>query len=91
MAIHFKQSDKLLHLVAFFGFAIISRFAFIHFHGIKVWLSILACAPLLEYLQQVFQPNRHFSEQDAIANILGVILAWIVWMLLMKLKNQKNV
>lgn len=87
----FKQSDKLLHLIAFCGFAIISRFAFMHFNEVIVWLSILACAPLFEYLQHIFQPSRYFSEQDAVANILGVVLAWIVWILLMKLKNPRNV
>lgn len=86
----FDQSDKALHLLAFFGFALISRFAFMHYPAIIVWPLVFCCAPLLEYLQHTFQPSRHFSEQDAIANAIGVFLAWLTWQVLYKFKTKPN-
>lgn len=78
----FGDSDKYMHLVAFFGLGLTARFAFMYRAGIWVWLALLASAPLLEYLQHYFQPHRTFSGFDALANVTGVLLALSFWLLI---------
>ena len=87
----FDSSDKVMHLIAFMGFGLISRFAFIHQPGIFIWLFLLLSTPLFEFLQHAFQPHRQFSEQDATANVIGVMIAWIIWTIVLKTKLIKNV
>lgn len=80
----FHESDKLFHVLAFFGFALITRFTFCRKTLWLVWLALLCSSLLLEYLQHVIQSHRHFSEQDALANLTGAVLAFIVWRLVIQ-------
>lgn len=75
----FHHSDKLFHLLAFVGFSLITRYAFIHQPSIFIWLYLMISAPLLEYLQHVLQSQRQLSMEDAIANLLGVFIAFLLW------------
>lgn len=77
----FEGSDKVMHLAAFFGLGLISRFAFIYSPAPWVWGCVLASAPVLEYLQHYLQPSRSFSLYDAAANITGMLLALACWLL----------
>ncbi|OIN07909.1 hypothetical protein [Oceanisphaera psychrotolerans] len=77
----FGDSDKYMHLVAFFCLGVSARFAFVRLPGAWVWGALLASAPLLEYLQHYFQPHRTFSWFDALANAGGVLLALGCWLL----------
>ena len=78
----FAQSDKVLHLLAFAGLALSARLAFARVPGIVLWGTLLTLAPLLEWLQHALQPSRHFSSLDILANLSGVLLAWLTWMIL---------
>ncbi|WP_107851128.1 VanZ family protein [Oceanimonas marisflavi] len=75
----FDDSDKYLHLVAFFCLGLSARFAFVRASGAWVWSALLASAPVLEYLQHYVQPHRTFSGLDALANAVGVLLALAGW------------
>ncbi|WP_417615549.1 hypothetical protein [Oceanisphaera sp.] len=78
----FGNSDKYLHLVAFFCLSVSARFAFVRQQRCAwVWGALLASAPLLEYLQHYLQPHRTFSGFDALANVCGVLLALTCWVL----------
>ena len=83
----FEQSDKVMHLLAFAAVAFSSRLAFQRVTGWPFWGLLLLLAPLLEWLQHRLQPSRQFSEEDMLANLLGVLLgliAWLVWQALRK-------
>ncbi len=75
----FEQSDKALHLLAFGALALSSRLAFERLPGWPLWGVLFALAPLLEWLQHLVQPVRQFSQDDILANALGVLLAWLTW------------
>ncbi|MFB9887316.1 hypothetical protein [Balneatrix alpica] len=78
----FRHSDKLFHLLALAGLAISGRLAMPRLPGWLFWGGLLLLAPGLEYLQHIIQPRRKFSEWDALANLAGVLLAWIPLVLL---------
>ncbi|GKT11800.1 MAG: hypothetical protein ISEC1_P2078 [Thiomicrorhabdus sp.] len=79
----FEDSDKLLHLLAFMGLGLTARFAFNQLNGWWLWSVLLISAPSLEVLQHWLQPQRFFSGFDALFNMIGVLLALVVWKLLM--------
>lgn len=74
------SSDKLMHLVAFIGLGLISRFTFIRSAGLLVWSVLFVSAPILEYLQPILAPQRVFSFLDIVANLAGITLALIIWL-----------
>lgn len=78
----FDNSDKLLHLLAFGGFSLTARLAFLRAPGWLLWGVLLFCAPLSEWLQHVLQPARQFSWFDIYANWAGVVLAAMGWWVL---------
>lgn len=78
----FNHSDKWMHFVAFFGFALVSRFAFTSLHAGWIWPMLFFAAPGLEYLQHYLQPHRTFSWADVAANTSGVITALGLWSLI---------
>jgi len=71
----FAHSDKWGHVVAFGALALFARLAFPRVSALGVWLPLLALAPLLEVLQGALRPGRVFSLEDALANVIGVVLA----------------
>ncbi|MBR9827617.1 MAG: VanZ family protein [Oceanospirillales bacterium] len=75
----FGHSDKWMHLCAFLVFACCARLAFLRCTSAWLWGLLLCSGPLLEYLQQLLQPARVFSSADAVANVAGVLLAWLLW------------
>ncbi len=77
----FDDFDKWLHLLAFGGFSLSARVAFIRAPGWLLWGLLLLAAPLSEWLQHEWQPHRQFSQGDILANVLGVCLAALGWWL----------
>lgn len=84
----FSHSDKVLHCLAFFGFSLVARFAFVNKANGLIWLFLLALAPASEYLQHYLQPHRSFSWLDILANSMGVLLALLMWLAIQE--NIKN-
>ena len=83
----FELSDKLMHLLAFVALALSSRWAFARIAALPLWGGLFALALMLEWLQHLLQPVREFSQGDMLANVLGVLLgliAWLVWQALRK-------
>ncbi|TBU95923.1 VanZ family protein [Phytopseudomonas dryadis] len=77
----FEQSDKFLHVLAFAGLALVSRIAFPRVSGWLLWSLLFVQAPLLEWLQHRLQETREFSHQDILANLCGIGLALLLWLL----------
>ena len=77
----FKNSDKVLHFLAFAGFAFSTRLAFARESAWKIWIPITLWAPLSETLQHQIQPTRVFSVADIYANLAGVIIGALCWWL----------
>lgn len=75
----FKNSDKVLHFLAFAGFAFSTRLAFARESAWKVWTLIVLWAPVSETLQHQIQPSRYFSWLDMCANLSGVAIGALCW------------
>lgn len=86
----FESFDKVLHCIAFFGFSLVTRFAFIRATGIKVWLVLLISAPISEYLQHYLQPHRTFSWLDVMANLTGIMLALFIWLAAQEIQQNNT-
>lgn len=84
----FSHSDKVLHCLAFFGFSLAARFAFVKKANGLIWFFLLALAPVSEYLQHYLQSQRSFSWFDILANSMGVLLALLMWLAIQE--NIKN-
>lgn len=81
----FDDSDKALHVLAFGALALSSRIAFARAPGWALWPLLGLAAPALEWMQHYLQPARQFSSGDILANLLGVALALLGWLLLRRL------
>ncbi len=75
----FKNSDKMLHFLAFAGFAFFTRAAFPKAAAWKVWTLIVLWAPISEALQHQIQSSRYFSWLDIVANLTGVAIGVLCW------------
>ncbi|EPJ43079.1 MAG: hypothetical protein OFPII_43670 [Osedax symbiont Rs1] len=73
----FQQSDKLAHLLAFAGLAFTGRLALPFVWPSTYWPAIAMLSILMEYAQGQLQITRTSSIEDAIANLVGVCLAFI--------------
>lgn len=77
----FKNSDKMLHFLAFAGFAFFTRAAFPKAAAWKVWTLIVLWAPISEALQHQIQASRYFSWLDIVANLTGVAIGAVCWLI----------
>ncbi|QGX94848.1 hypothetical protein EI982_08620 [Haloplanus rallus] len=85
--------DKQLHFLGYAGFTLALAYATAHLRD-RLWMRIilvLAIAVgyglLIESIQW-FQPNRYFSLGDALANVLGAVLASGWFLLESRLRYQ---
>ena len=76
----FEHSSVVLHLIGFFGLALSARYALDRLSGRVLWPLLLLSAPALEVLQALVQPvTRQFSALDIAGNLLGIVLAHLLW------------
>jgi len=75
----FEHSDKVGHVIAFMTLALTGRWVFLSVSKVAFWLTMSVLAFMLEYLQGEFRPLRIFSLDDAYANLLGVVVALVVF------------
>ncbi len=73
----FAQSDKAAHFAAFFCLALTGRLAMMGVNAYCYWFAMLLVSFLMEYAQGLVQVARISSIYDAIANGIGVLLAFI--------------
>ena len=85
----FDNSDKVGHLVAFFGLAVSARLAMFRLSGWIFWPVLFGLAPLLEYLQGEWLPLREYSLEDSYANGAGVALALLLFWVFSVLRRNK--
>ena len=85
----FDNSDKVGHLLAFFGLALSARLAMLRVSGWIFWPVLFGLAPLLEYLQGEWLPLREYSIEDSYANGAGVALALLLFCVISVLRRSK--
>ncbi len=86
----FEHSDKLGHIVAFLALGLTARLALPAVKGMVFWPTIIAMAPLFEYLQGAFRPLRIYNEYDVYANLVGVLLAMLITRLFAEVLARKS-
>lgn len=84
----FEKIDKLLHFIAFAGFAYSTRLAFVRTSAWKIWGLIILWAPLSEALQHQLQPSRDFSWGDIYANFAGIAFGALCWRITLRLYTR---
>lgn len=83
----FSGSDKLLHVAAFGGFALLAWLSLSRVPRWLLWGGLVLLAPVSELLQNWLYPEtRTFSLADIVANWTGITLA-AVFVLLWKHKK----
>ena len=76
--------DKFIHFFSFFVVFLLGRFSTHTWVRASYWLFPIAAAVLLEYLQEVLTVSRSFSYLDMLANAVGVSVAALLWVSLIK-------
>ena len=78
----FEQSDKFGHLIGFAAMTFIAIWTLSRKYIPLFIAGLLALACSAEFLQEWLLPHRHFSLDDMYANLTGVaiiLLPWLVW------------
>ena len=83
----FTLNDKVIHIVVFFGFAVLMDLS-ISRHPFWLWKGL----PLLVYgivieIMQYYSPDRAFSLLDWVADFFGILLYFIVKVLLLSMNG----
>jgi len=86
----FEQSDKVAHILAFAGLAFSGRLAMPQLSGPIYWPLIATVAMAMEYTQGLVQESRMSSVEDAVANLVGVGAALMVWTFFQKVGRSKS-
>jgi VanZ family protein len=81
----FPQSDKVLHVLAFCLLAFTGKMAMPKILSYIYWPIIVVVVILMEYIQGALQITRTSSVEDALANLVGVVLAFVIVKLLAKI------
>jgi VanZ family protein len=81
---YFDINDKLIHIIVFFGFALLIDLA-ISRHPFWLWKGV----PLLIYgaiieIMQYFSPDRYFSILDWMADFFGILLYFLIKMFFLR-------
>jgi len=82
-------NDKIIHIVVFFGFAVLMDLATSR-HPFWLWKGL----PLLMYgaaieIMQYFSPDRSFSVLDWFADFFGIFLYFILKLLVLWLDSKR--
>ncbi|MFC3608569.1 VanZ family protein [Stutzerimonas tarimensis] len=85
----FDQQDKLHHLLGFAAFAFSLRLAFPRWGFVWMMGFAMAVALLIE-LGQGLLPQRTASGWDMLANMLGVLVGWLCWVVVQRIAAQRG-
>ena len=77
----FQESDKVGHILAFAALTLSGLLCFTRKLSVPFIVVMLSFAAVSEYLQVSFRPQRYFSELDMYANLAGVALVSIIWLI----------
>ena len=75
------------HFIFFFYFSILGFITQIKYKKIIFSFTFLFCVSIIFELSHLIIPNRAFELNDLFANCIGVILAFLIFNLIIKLKN----
>ena len=75
------------HLIFFFYLSILGFITQIQHKKIIFSFTFLFCVSIIFELLHLIIPNRAFELNDLFANFIGVILAFLIFNLIIKLKN----
>lgn len=78
----FANSDKVGHVLIFFAVSLSGRLSWVTIPDWLHWPLWALLAMALEYLQGLAQPLRIFSIEDAYANVAGVLLGLLGWLVI---------
>lgn len=81
----FKLNDKILHISSFFAYAVLLDMASSRDFWRFQFLLLVGYGALIEVLQ-FFMPWRTFSLLDLTADALGIVLYWVLFRVLLKVK-----
>lgn len=89
----FDQSDKVGHLIGFAVFTLSGLLALPQ-RFLAMFLSFtVALALSAEFLQEWLLPGRFYSLQDMYANLAGIaitLIPWLIWFFFRKRASQHN-
>jgi len=87
----FELNDKIMHMVVFFGFALLMDLS-ISRHPFWLWkgLPLLIYGAMIE-IMQYFSPDRSFSLLDWVADISGILLYFIIKIILIWMDSKRIV
>ncbi|MBV6272970.1 hypothetical protein KVP09_08570 [Alcaligenaceae bacterium CGII-47] len=86
----FQDSDKALHILAFAGLSFSARLGLDRAPAWLLWPALVVLAPLTEWLQHIVQPTREFSLGDIQANLAGIVLGSLTWMIFRRLLSTRQ-
>lgn len=78
----FDQSDKFGHLIGFAAMTFIAIWTVPRKYIPLFMAGLLVLACSAEFLQEWLLPHRHFSLDDMYANLMGIaiiLMPWLVW------------
>ena len=87
----FDQSDKVGHLIGFAVFTLSGILALPKRTLLLFIVFTLALAISAEFLQEQLLPGRYYSLMDTYANLGGIaitLIPWLIWLLIQKRSNQ---
>jgi len=82
--------NTILHMCEFATFAFFVAFGFFHKIKIEYLLIFTIVFAFLDEVHQYFVPNRFFDVYDVIVDSVGVILGFIAYIFLFKLREKFN-
>ena len=75
------------HLIFFFYLSILGFITHIKYKKIIFNFTFLFCVSIIFELLHIIIPNRAFELNDLFANVIGVIFAFLLFNIIIKLKN----
>ena len=79
--------NSINHLIFFFYLSILGFITQIQHKKIIFSFTFLFCVSIIFELLHLIIPNRAFELNDLFANFIGVVLAFLIFKLIIKLKN----
>jgi VanZ family protein len=92
---NFKNADKIVHLLMYFGFAL-TVFWFYRRNDFKMPVlliqafSVVLYGVAMEILQSSVTTTRGFELSDILANFSGVLLALVLFLIYSKYRQKKS-
>jgi VanZ family protein len=84
---YIKDSDKFLHAIAYCLFTYFGLSSIKFRYRFYLLPSILLFSTFIEIIQYIYGHGRQFSLYDILANLAGIVIAFIIWSIEIFVKN----